>query len=71
LVFPRQDGTKWTLNEKVFDNLMEESGTGKTERKLNWYFCRNFYRTKRIEEGVDVNLLAEQLGTSVRMIESH
>ncbi|HIF02439.1 MAG TPA: hypothetical protein EYQ84_03635 [Nitrospinaceae bacterium] len=59
------------MNEKVFDNLMEESGTGKTERKLNWYFCRNFYRTKRIEEGVDVNLLAEQLGTSVRMIESH
>jgi len=70
-VFPKHDGTKWTLNERVFDNLMEESGVDKTGRKLTWYSCRHFYGTKRIEEGVDVYLLAEQLGTSVGMIESH
>ena len=71
MVFPRKNGTQWTLNEKVFNNLMEESGLGKAARKLTWYFCRNFYRTKRIEVGVDVYLLAGQLGTSVRIIESH
>ena len=71
LVFPKQDGTKWTLNERVFDNLMEESGVDKTERKLTWYSCRHFYGTKRIEEGVDVYLLAEQMGTGITMIERH
>ena len=70
-VFPKYDGTKWTLNERVFDNLMKESGVDKTERKLTWYSCRHFYGTKRIEEGVDVYLLSEQLGTSVGMIETH
>jgi len=71
LVFPKQDGTKWTLNERVFDNLMEESGVDKTERKLTWYSCRHFYGTKRIEEGIDVYLLAEQMGTGITMIERH
>jgi integrase len=71
LVFPKQDGTKWILNEIVFDNLMEESGVDKTERKLTWYSCRHFYGTKRIEEGVDVYLLAEQMGTGITMIERH
>jgi hypothetical protein len=32
---------------------------------------RHTYATLRLEEGVDVYLLAEQMGTSVHMIESH
>jgi integrase len=35
------------------------------------YCFRHTYATLRLEEGVDVYLLAEQMGTSVRMIESH
>ncbi len=50
---------------------MKESGVDKTERKLTWYSCRHFYGTKRIEEGVDVYLLTEHLGTSVGIIETH
>ena len=70
-VFPKHDGTKWTLNERVFDNLMEESEVDKSERKLTWTSTRHFYGTKRIEEGVDVYLLAEQMGTGINMIERH
>ena len=70
-VFPKYDGNKWTLNERVFDNLMKDSGVDKTERKLTWYSCRHFYGTKRIEEGVDVYLLAEQMGTGILMIQQH
>ena len=70
-VFPKYDGTKWTLNERVFNNLMKDSGVDKTERKLTWTSTRHFYGTKRIEEGVDVYLLAEQMGTGITMIERH
>ena len=70
-VFPKDDGSLWTIREKIFDNLMVESGVDKTERKLTWYSCRHFYATKRIDEGVDVYLLAEQMGTSISMIEQH
>ena len=70
-VFPKYDGTEWTLNERVFNNLMKDSGVDKTDRKLTWYSCRHFYGTKRIEEGVDVYLLAEQMGTGITMIERH
>ena len=70
-VFPKYDGDKWTLNERVFDNLMKDSGVDKTERKLTWTSTRHFYGTKRIEEGVDVYLLAEQMGTGITMIERH
>ena len=70
-VFPKYDGNKWTLNERVFDNLMKDSGVDKTERKLTWTSTRHFYGTKRIEEGVDVYLLAEQMGTGITMIERH
>jgi integrase len=70
-IFPKYDGNKWTLNERVFDNLMKDSGVDKTERKLTWTSTRHFYGTKRIEEGVDVYLLAEQMGTGITMIERH
>ena len=50
---------------------MKDSGVDKTERKLTWTSTRHFYGTKRIEEGVDVYLLAEQMGTGITMIERH
>ena len=43
----------------------------KTEKKLTWYSCRHFYGTKRIEEGVDVYLLSDQMGCGISMIEQH
>ena len=50
---------------------MKDSGVDKTERKLTWTSTRHFYGTKRIEEGVDVYLLAEQMGTGILMIQQH
>ena len=50
---------------------LKMSGVDKTERKLTWYSCRHFYGTKRIEEGVDVFLLADQMGTGIMMIQQH
>ena len=35
------------------------------------YCFRHTYATLRLQEGVDVYFLAEQMGTSVHMIESH
>ena len=70
-VFPKYDGTEWTLNERVFNNLMKDSGVDKTDRKLTWTSTRHFYGTKRIEEGVDVFLLADQMGTGIMMIQQH
>ena len=70
-VFPKYDGTEWNFNERIFDTLMEESGIDKTEKKLTWYSCRHFYGTKRIEEGVDVYLLSDQMGCGISMIEQH
>ena len=35
------------------------------------YCFRHTYATLRLQEGVDVHFLAEQMGTSVHMIESH
>ena len=35
------------------------------------YCFRHTYATLRLQEGVDVYFLAEQMGTSVQMIESH
>ena len=70
-VFPKYDGTEWNFGERTFDTLMKESGVDKTVKKLTWYSCRHFYGTKRIEEGVDVYLLSEQMGTGITMIEKH
>ncbi len=35
------------------------------------YSFRHTYATLRLSEGIDVYLLAEQMGTSVKMIEDH
>ncbi len=35
------------------------------------HFARHTYATLRLQEGVDVYFLAEQMGTSVHMIEQH
>ena len=50
---------------------MKDSGVDKTDRKLTWTSTRHFYGTKRIEEGVDVYLIAEQMGPGITMIERH
>jgi integrase len=62
-----------TLYASLVRNLLVETklliGAAGTERSA--YCFRHTYATLRLSEGVDVYLLAEQMGTSVQMIEDH
>jgi integrase len=73
-VFTTIDGTPAsTLYKHLIDDLLTKaelrSGPGGTIRST--YSFRHTYATMRLSEGVDVYLLAEQMGTSVKMIEDH
>lgn len=62
-----------TLYSSLIADLMNEAnlreGTQGVPRST--YCFRHTYATLRLQEGVDVYFLAEQMGTSVHMIESH
>lgn len=53
--------------------LLEETGLrmGPNGIPRSTYCFRHTYATFRLSEGVDVYILAEQMGTSVKMIENH
>jgi len=53
--------------------LLDEAGLriGPGEIPRTTYCFRHTYATMRLSEGVDVYILAEQMGTSVKMIEQH
>ena len=59
---------------KSLKALVAASGTceSSADRMPRSTYCfRHTYATLRLHEGVDVYFLAEQMGTSVHMIESH
>ena len=62
-----------TLYGSLIADLLEEAklreGTQGVPRST--YCFRHTYATLRLQEGVDVYFLAEQMGTSVQMIEQH
>lgn len=73
-VFTTIDGTPAaSLYKHLIDDLLTKAelreGPGGTVRST--YSFRHTYATMRLSEGVDVYLLAEQMGTSVKMIEDH
>jgi integrase len=55
------------------EDLLTEAGlrAGQSDIPRTTYCFRHTYATFRLSEGVDVYLLAEQMGTSVKMIENH
>lgn len=62
-----------TLYQSLIADVLDEAGlrkgSGGTMRTT--YCFRHTYATFRLQEGVDVYILAEQMGTSVQMIEKH
>jgi integrase len=62
-----------TLYSRLISDLLNEAklreGTQGVPRST--YCFRHTYATLRLQEGVDVYFLAEQMGTSVHMIEQH
>jgi integrase len=63
---------KYLYSDTVKD-LLTESGLrmGPNGIARSTYCFRHTYATFRLSEGVDVYILAEQMGTSVKMIEQH
>jgi len=61
------------LYKGLIANLLTESGLllSSSGSRRSTYCFRHTYATFRLSEGVDVYFLAEQLGTSVQMIERH
>jgi len=62
-----------TLFSSLVASLLTEAGLREDVQGVprSTYCFRHTYATLRLEDGVDVYLLAEQMGTSVRMIERH
>jgi integrase len=62
-----------TLYTSLIASLLNKASLREgTQGVLRSTYCfRHTYATLRLQEGVDVYFLAEQMGTSVHMIESH
>jgi integrase len=62
-----------TLYHNLMETLLIESGLlhSASGSRRSTYCFRHTYATFRLMEGVDVYLLAKQMGTSVKMIEEH
>jgi integrase len=73
-VFTTQTGEPAkTLYKNMMDDLLTEAGLrmGPSGILRSTYSFRHTYATFRLSEGIDVYFLAEQMGTSVAMIEDH
>lgn len=62
-----------TLYSSLIEDLLTEANLRKgADGTMRTTYCfRHTYATFRLQEGVDVYFLAEQMGTSVQMIENH
>lgn len=62
-----------TLYKNMIESVLVEAGLrdGQNGIPRSTYCFRHTYATFRLGEGVDVYFLAEQMGTSVKMIEDH
>jgi hypothetical protein len=68
------DGTVPDNWNKPFRQLLEDSGLLKgpvTDKDRSLYSLRHYYATQRLLESIPVHDLAQQMGTSVLMIQKH
>ena len=73
-VFTNRDGSQAeSLYQALIDDLLDYAGVriGPSGAPRSTYCFRHTYATFRLSEGVDAYLLAEQMGTSVQMIQQH
>jgi integrase len=56
---------------RLWDELLLRAGLKDTTKRLTFYSLRHTYCTMRLMAGVDVFLLARNMGTSVKYIEEH
>jgi integrase len=70
LLFPRDDGEPWGKNHHI--RLMEEAvARAKLPEGTTVYSLRHTHASQSILTGMNLKLLAENMGTSIRMLEEH
>ncbi len=73
-VFRLSDGTVPDNWNKPFRQMLEDSNLLKspvTDKERSLYSLRHYYATQRLLEGIPIHDLAQQMGTSVLMIQKH
>ena len=73
LVFSHPDGTEIKSFKKSFNSLLRSAGLERDSfgDKRTVYSLRHTYATFRLQEGVNHYALAQNMGTSVSMLEQH
>ena len=70
LLFTRDDGEPWGKNHHIRP-WNEAAKRAKLPSSATMYCLRHTHISQRLLKGVSIHLLADELGTSVRMIELH
>lgn len=70
LLIPREDGEQWGKNhhQKPFDKALKAAKLGPD---TTFYALRHSYISLALVSGVNIKVLADNTGTSIRMIEKH
>lgn len=70
LLVPKDDGTPWGENHQLRP-IREAVARAKLPEGTSIYTCRHTYASQSILAGINLKLLAENMGTSIRMLEIH
>lgn len=70
LLLPKDDGTAWGFNHHL-RRMRDAVKRAKLPKATTIYACRHSYVSQSLLSGMNMQLLAENMGTSVRMIEQH
>jgi integrase len=70
LLLPREDGSGWTKSVHARD-MNEAVAKAKLPKGTTLYSCRHTYASQSLLAGMNILLLARNMGTSVKMIEQH
>jgi integrase len=70
LLLPRDDGKAWGKSHQARP-MKEAVHKAKLPKGCTLYSLRHTYASQQLKKGCDIKSLAENMGTSVRMIEKH
>ena len=70
LLLPRDDGTAWTKSEHA-RHMIEAVKKAKLPKGCTLYSLRHTYASQSLLAGMNLKLLAENMGTSIKMLEQH
>ncbi len=70
LLLPKDDGTSWGKNHHIRP-MREAVAKAKLPKDCTMYALRHTYASQSLLAGMNLQLLAENMGTSIRMIEVH